>query len=681
MSKIIKNNLGLFLVIGLVLVVVFCSFEYLPVKASNQRINIFPTFYSNIGWENPEAAFSQDLGENATLKEFNKENSAYSSEILETPMEETPYHPEKIDTGQTATSTQEELIEETPELPFQDSTGQTATSTEEELIEEEIGPSPVLEPPIEEIIPPVPSETEGKEAEPTTATSTQDFISEDIELEESEPIQTGTSTLGILLTLGDFEEEVLHQSVLIFSDFWIPDEFKKSKINNTQLRFSLAGKPHETDTKLVIDYYYGDSWQLAGEIVINKEISNTANGGYWLYGLPVFENWDDLENLKIRFTYLTENLNQQSPQIYLDAIWLEVEHGEKEEPEAEWGEGEPSFAKAMEGKEDYTLELISNKKGFKLSEKPVFRFQYQKKKGFFESIGASIWNPSRDEYKDINIKATVSGLNINPSIRYQENGEFLVELERPRAFQPGKYKLKIEIEYSSLRQTQDKLGSEQVQEFEQDFTWGVLAINFNKSIYLSNDPAYIQMGVLDDEGHTLCDADLILEITDPKDRRTVLKTVGGTITRNPECGPDNVIDKPDYFTYWRVGEVGSYLIELRAFTINGMREIRDQFEVRDWVPFDIERIGPTRIYPPVSYQMEIRIKANQDFNGLIIESMPDSFEVLSPEFGQIRTQIDTKEIVWQVDWSQGETHELIYRFDAPDISPYLYLVGPLEFHQ
>ena len=48
---------------------------------------------------------------------------------------------------------------------------------------------------------------------------------------------------------------------------------------------------------------------------------------------------------------------------------------------------------------------------------------------------------------------------------------------------------------------------------EQDFSWGVLAVNVNKSIYLPGEIAYVQMGVVDDWGSTVCDAKLDLNIT------------------------------------------------------------------------------------------------------------------------------------------------------------------------
>ena len=105
------------------------------------------------------------------------------------------------------------------------------------------------------------------------------------------------------------------------------------------------------------------------------------------------------------------------------------------------------------------------------------------------------------------------------------------------------------------------------------------------------------------------------------------------------------------------------------------------------MPFEVERIGPTRIYPPATYQMTLVIKVNQDFSGEVIEYVPDSFEIKS-QFPNSNFQtnpksqiLNSKQLIWQVDWRAGETYELRYQFDAPDISPYLYLLGPLRFEQ
>jgi hypothetical protein len=267
---------------------------------------------------------------------------------------------------------------------------------------------------------------------------------------------------------------------------------------------------------------------------------------------------------------------------------------------------------------------------------------------------------------------------IQPQIFSQKvNGKekFEIKLPKERNFKPGKWKMEIELE------TEDAIFV-----IEEDFTWGVLAINVNKSIYISNqqqatsETAYIQMAVLDDSGHTICDANLKLEIISPTSSTTYPQ-----IQKSGECGPNNVTNVPDYFAYYQVGEPGVYQMILTQMDTDGNTElhrIEDSFEVRESVPFDVERIGPTRIWPIAAYEMTLKIKVNQDFEGVVKEYVPEGFEITSDnlliyEINRIDESI--KVISWNVDWKAGETYELKYQFDAPDVSPYLYLLGPLSF--
>jgi len=237
-----------------------------------------------------------------------------------------------------------------------------------------------------------------------------------------------------------------------------------------------------------------------------------------------------------------------------------------------------------------------------------------------------------------------------------------------RSFRPGKYQIIVSV-----------LRSGKVVTASKDFTWGVLAINVNKSIYPPNETVYLQMAVLRDDGRTVCNANLKLEIVSPGGVQSAV-----SVERSEECGPNNVTDVPDYFAYHQIGGPGIY--QMKLTNLDNGYEITDSFEVREEVPFDVERIGPTRIYPPAGYGMTLRIKANQDFQGQVVENVPILFEILNPGSGipnefQIRNSNDpdTKQIIWRVDWKAGESYELKYQFDAPDVSPYLYLLGPLKF--
>jgi len=300
------------------------------------------------------------------------------------------------------------------------------------------------------------------------------------------------------------------------------------------------------------------------------------------------------------------------------------------------------------------------------------------------------------DYQNNEVKTFVydsSGKEIDLIGAQAEVGQITFNL--PNAFLPGKYHLKI-LDVSS-----EILA-------EQDFTWGVLAINPNKSIYLPGETANLAMAVLNEQGRMVCDAKLILKITSPQGKTEELSTEKETVKVNSECQLHSYTEKPDYEAVYQTKEVGAYQMELLAETQNGSFTINDSFEVRERVDFDIERTGPTRIYPPETYPIEFKIKANQDFEGVVEETVPSDFEILPLEnkeevlgettlaevvaevenntltsyqrsYDKVEEQEKTKVISWYVSVKNGEKINLGYRFDAPDISPQFYLLGPLKF--
>ena len=238
-----------------------------------------------------------------------------------------------------------------------------------------------------------------------------------------------------------------------------------------------------------------------------------------------------------------------------------------------------------------------------------------------------------------------------------------LKVSSPRDFKPGKYTVKV-----STSDVNDEL-------VEQDFTWGVLAININKSIYLPDEKAYLQMAVLDDDGHTLCKVALKLEIRTPQSEVITLLSSDGTIKNSETCGANNVTDDPDYLAYFQTEEIGLY--QLKLTNLDNGYEIEDSFEVKENIPFEVERITATRINPyKANYVMNFNITANQDFKGEIRETVPASFEILDHDV--FSSNENEKSLVWQVEWQKGGSYELSYEYDAPDVSPQFYLLGPLK---
>lgn len=199
-----------------------------------------------------------------------------------------------------------------------------------------------------------------------------------------------------------------------------------------------------------------------------------------------------------------------------------------------------------------------------------------------------------------------------------------LKLFPPANFKPGRYRLTII----------DSSGNS----FEQNFDWGVLAINTNKSIYLPDDQAKIAIAVLDEGGAPVCGAYVKLEISTPSGNTTTLGTWDRVIRQSPQCGIREVTYVPDYETEYAIGnELGVYNMKLTAETKNGVYSIEDFFEVRKDVLFDVERVSATRIFPLHEYSSGFNITSNIDFEGTIVETVPENFAVKPFNDGRVIT--------------------------------------------
>ncbi|MCK5510983.1 hypothetical protein KAI65_05605 [Candidatus Parcubacteria bacterium] len=416
-------------------------------------------------------------------------------------------------------------------------------------------------------------------------------------------------------------------------------------------------------------------------------MSNSLNNGYFRYEAPFLESWENVENLQIKFEGLADDGSLFTA--YLDSFWIKAEY-------------EPSKI-AVKQKEkqnlEKALELISSQLDFSVNDPRELKFRYNKEKlNILDSIGEMLGITSF--WKDIDLRVELldnrgSKVDMPLTMIFEEDGEFTIKLPKNnREIKPGRYTIRFVIEDNSGKDMK-------IFELEQDFSWGVLAINTDKSIYTPFEDAYLQMAVLDDLGHTLCDAELELEITAPYGTVKNLSTLDGTIIKNPLCKPDNVIDSPDYYAYYPITGAGIYRLRLSANTANGFKEIKDQFEVKDEVPYDIARTGPTRIYPQANYDMIFNIKANKDYFGDLIEYLPSKFKIVeqtvnikridSAEFVLYNQSLasgtspivfsesiisEEKEARWQgIKLDSGDELEITYKFDAPNVSPEFYLLG------
>lgn len=231
-----------------------------------------------------------------------------------------------------------------------------------------------------------------------------------------------------------------------------------------------------------------------------------------------------------------------------------------------------------------------------------------------------------------------------------------------RALKPGKYTLEVEV-----------VEGERMYTDTQEFYWGVLTWNSTKSVYAVGETATMHMGVLTDKGTTICDAPLTLSLRTPSGAE-----VQAPVSASGACDGNNVTDIPDYIADYALTEVGVYTVLLQHLAVDGtvLHEIRENIVVEQQTPYVLERKGPTRINPTAPYTMTLKLSTANGFNGTVQEMLPEYFEAY--EYGDATESVegDTRILEWNVALAPGEEIELTYTFDAPDISPYVYRVGP-----
>jgi hypothetical protein len=467
------------------------------------------------------------------------------------------------------------------------------------------------------------------------------------------------------------EEEGCAMHSASFAGFTIPEFNTGEYLAYLQLRLSLAAKlksnPVNDINRYVVEYTYEDEggWRIATVLDIEDEISNSINGGYFLVALDKPLNQNQVSNLKVRVSFQGNIKDLETA--YLESIWLEVKSASFYE------ETDPMF---LSGAIDYSRQLESPKfhelynpdLDPAMAELPAFTMSYSPQQNFLRRAFTALFSENEYAVDKVNlIDAAGEKIEVPVKVEYHDDRTWTLQfLQQPQKIVPGKYKLEIII---------DENGETYTDSFE--FYWGVLAVNTTKSIYLENESVTLNLAALTEKGDTICDAWLELKIIDPNYN---IEEVA--VEQSGACDKNNVTDIPDYLAYFNnTASLGRYTIQLNHLNKAGevVHKIEDHFEVRDYVPYDIERTAPTRIYPPAPYEVTINIKANRTFTGDIIERLPRGFIFPNTGGAEIVTLPTHTELVWQnINLNEGDEISLTYEFDAPDISPYLYLLGPLN---
>lgn len=276
------------------------------------------------------------------------------------------------------------------------------------------------------------------------------------------------------------------------------------------------------------------------------------------------------------------------------------------------------------------------------------------------------------------IKVTVMGPDGSMEIPF-ENVRFSVGslemiIEPTREFVPGQYEAEIEIMNPI---------TEESQLLTQNFLWGVLAVNTDKDTYRRGDQAKVDIGVLDDQGRPVCDAQVSLSVIHPSGFEQAEE-----VSNTGNCSVmDSSNTLPDYQALVDFAQEGDYRLKVTSVLSDGrVRTTDTMVEVQPSPDFVIERQAATRLYPVGWAPMELKVYFNQEFKGELTDIVPADFKITEmkkdekmPKFSITQdTGSDERHITWKVNVKANEVLTLGYLYDAPDVSPEFYTVGPLQ---
>ncbi len=304
--------------------------------------------------------------------------------------------------------------------------------------------------------------------------------------------------------------------------------------------------------------------------------------------------------------------------------------------------------------------LTASSHMYRPDETPTFRLRVgpQPADSSFGMLGiARTYAATEAVTATVTYKGVATG--IKPDITKQSNGDYQIKLSTYSNHAPGSYRLAATINTSNGQLVK-----------QQDFTWGVLAINFDQSEYISGEVAHIYYGVLDSRGHTLCSAPIEATLSAPNGSTAKL-----TVIPSGTCNGDDYQPLPDYSSTYTTNQTGTYKVTVRLADTQYQQS--DSFRVVDSAKFSIVRTGPTRIYPPSPYTMSLDVRTATTYSGTVEDSLPDSFVIIDTGGAVVTKRGERLVLTWPVNMSAGSTQMLSYRFKAPPVSPAFYFAGPL----
>lgn len=455
---------------------------------------------------------------------------------------------------------------------------------------------------------------------------------------------------------------------ITFSDFSLPELRSGETITSVQLRASLAAQ-YDLESSTTAPFFRltlqtPSSTQIIGSVQVEDEVSNALNGGYFLFALPQDMTEEDFAAANITVDFVGDK--KELDDAFIDAIWFEIntirvtraDLVARAEDEVKRHLRAPSYH-----------EQISTKFNFGRDEQLVFNMRYLSQRSrAVEAVREFIGQRKIKVEKTEVLHHGAGALGIKPDITVTSDGlvTLIIPEEEKRKMKPGLYTINLDVNEGGVH-LNDSF----------DFQWGLLAINPSEATALVGESVDVSMGALTPNGNTICNADLRLYHVTPSEFISEVP-----VEQSGLCKGNNVIDVPDYTSLVTPVESGTHELYLEHLDQSGeiIANTMTTFKAEISTPLQITRLGPTRIFPPAPYAMELTVTAHESFTGTLTELVPKDFEVFNTD-AAISIRGSHKELSWDLSLLGGSQRTVSYEFDAPDISPYLYELGPASLEK
>ncbi len=310
--------------------------------------------------------------------------------------------------------------------------------------------------------------------------------------------------------------------------------------------------------------------------------------------------------------------------------------------------------------------ITNLKSSYAMGDNPEFEFKIFKDsdiKKMKKIIKASIQHDGWNE-KNTTITVTViapdgTEIPLKSEFKKMKEGNFDIKILSKKYGKPGLYTIKTTlVQNGKTYTTQDQ------------YAWGLVSLNTQKSIYSPGDVANMTMVVLDSKGHPVCDANLSVTVTDPSSHITTLLS-GVGISAGSECGL--------YNAKYATTIPGNYTVNVSATANSIQTNFDTSFLAQTNIPFDVIRTAQSKIDPvnnPNLFNVKIDVTSFVNQPGIVIkESVPSIFNVTTDAV--VQTVGDAKVLTWNKNLAANKT-SVLYSYTVPLVFPQLYALGPAQ---